>query len=577
MSAAVAGATPLRADAALRARPLRIALLGAFAFPLERGSQVFARDHALALSRAGAELAFFCYGRGRGSAPPGLALERVPSWVSPRGLGSGPSAGKPLADLALAQRFARAQRELRFDVALAHHAEAAVAALWVRARTGVPVIYLAHTLLGHELSCYAPPRWKRGLDRLGRRIDAWLGRRCDGAIALCEAAAAELRDLRAPQRGDAARAPGAESAAQVVAIPPGLAPQAAPTDAEIERACARQGLRRGRFALYAGNLDAYQNLEELAVAARALPELPTVAATDPADSAPASLAGLRLARVGPQEARALTWGAALAVAPRRVRGGFPIKLLNYMEAARPIVCRAGLADSLVHARSAWLLSDAEGPAELAAGIARVARDPQLAAALGRGARDALASQHAWPALAERTLRFAERVRSRARGPLATAAAALALALPGGAEPAPESVPAPVVDALLGAARQTQTQAELAASASLEPGQAVSVRELGRDAATSQHLVAIRDAESPHRHDRHAILVVLLRGFGSMLIGTEARPVGPGSILYVPPGTRHAFRNQSGAPAVAYVIYLPPLEGSDRVEDPLPTGEAGAAR
>ncbi len=421
MSPAIAGAmaSHFGAGAELRPRghsprPLRIAVLGAFAFPLERGSQIFARDHALALRDAGAELTLFCYGRDGSRAPSGLAVERVPRWLSPRGLGSGPSAGKPLADLALAERFARAHRQRRFDLALAHHAEAAAAALWVRPRTGIPVIYLAHTLLSRELSCYGSARWKRGLDGLGRRIDAWLARRCDGAIALSEATAAELQRLRDPLDASAAAAEGAQAAPRIVAIPPGLTPQAAPRVGEIEAACARHGLRRGHFAVYAGNLDAYQNLEELAAAARALPEHPIVVASGPAEAATAALAGLRVLHVGPQEARALTYGAALAVAPRRLRGGFPIKLLNYMEAARPIVCRSGLADSLVHGRSAWLLSDALGPAELAAGIARVARDPELARALGRGARAALADRHAWPALAERTLNFAQRARHRSR-------------------------------------------------------------------------------------------------------------------------------------------------------------------
>jgi mannose-6-phosphate isomerase-like protein (cupin superfamily) len=58
----------------------------------------------------------------------------------------------------------------------------------------------------------------------------------------------------------------------------------------------------------------------------------------------------------------------------------------------------------------------------------------------------------------------------------------------------------------------------------------------------------------------------------MLIGEEERRVGPGSILYVPRATRHAFRNESAAPAVAFVMYIPPLEWVDRVEDPLPASE-----
>ena len=76
---------------------------------------------------------------------------------------------------------------------------------------------------------------------------------------------------------------------------------------------------------------------------------------------------------------------------------------------------------------------------------------------------------------------------------------------------------------------------------------------------------IRDREQPHRHDRHDLLVVILRGYGFMRLGDEERAVGEGSILYVPRGTPHAFRNASGAVAVAYAVYAPAFDGRDRVE------------
>jgi glycosyltransferase involved in cell wall biosynthesis/quercetin dioxygenase-like cupin family protein len=556
-------------------RPLRIAVLGAFPFPLARGSQIFARDHAMALCDAGAELSFHCYGGGDHELL-GFEVSRISRWLSPRSQASGPSLGKPLADLALARAFAAAHVRERFDIAIAHNAEAAAAAWLARSWTGVPVIYLAHTLLGSELSCYSDSRLTRALDAVGARIDAWLARACDGVIALGEHAAIELARSRAAP-GQAPR-----GAIEVIAIAPGLTPRPPPSDADIESACARQHLERGRYAIYAGNLDAYQNLAELAAAARARPELPIVAATSPGERAGSELTGLRIARVSASEARALTFGAALAVVPRRLRGGFPIKLLNFMEASLPIVCRSGLADSLVRAHSAWLLSDTDGSEALANAIERVARDRGLARELGSGARAALERDHAWPLLARRTLRYAERVR-RALAPASARIAALAIGVAlvaSGCARAPEAVEpasraelgAPVLDALLGHARNTRELAALAESATLAPDQAIAVRELGRDPAASQHLVTIRAAETAHRHDRHAIAVVLLRGHGSMLIGEEERRVGPGSILYVPRATRHAFRNESAAPAVAFVMYIPPLEWVDRVEDPLPASE-----
>ncbi|NNL65560.1 MAG: cupin domain-containing protein [Myxococcales bacterium] len=125
-------------------------------------------------------------------------------------------------------------------------------------------------------------------------------------------------------------------------------------------------------------------------------------------------------------------------------------------------------------------------------------------------------------------------------------------------------PAAVLDALLPEGRYTESLAALADRAPLAPDQDFRAEEIGRDAGASQHVVSIRSAEVAHRHDRHDLLVVMLRGHGTMRMGDEARPVGEGSILWVPRGTPHAFANASAAPAVAYAVYVPPFDGRDRV-------------
>ena len=63
---------------------------------------------------------------------------------------------------------------------------------------------------------------------------------------------------------------------------------------------------------------------------------------------------------------------------------------------------------------------------------------------------------------------------------------------------------------------------------------------------------------------HDLVVVLLRGRGSMRLGEESRAVGEGSIVYVPRGSVHAFTNEADTPAFAYVLYTPPFDGEDRV-------------
>jgi glycosyltransferase involved in cell wall biosynthesis len=259
----------------------------------------------------------------------------------------------------------------------------------------VPVVYVAHTLLGLELDAYAAPALAGWARRAGDLLDTALASRADGVLALCSAAAARL--------AGAARGP-------LEIVPPGLTPQPAPPAESVERACARCGVEPGRFALYTGNVDRYQDLDTLAEAARLVPELPVVVATHGERRTPPSQ--LRCARLLPAESRALSTACALAVLPRRRQGGFPIKLLNYMEAGRAIVAREGVAEGLEHGVSAWLLAPDAGAAELARALRSLAADPAAAARLGRGARARLESHHAWPALAARTLALAEKVARR---------------------------------------------------------------------------------------------------------------------------------------------------------------------
>ena len=332
-------------------------------------------------------MTLFCYGSGSGPEPPGLSLVRIPELVSPGRLRAGPSLGKPLADGALVGALVREQRARPFDLALAHNGEAGVVALCARAATGLRFVYVAHTLLGLELSSYAPAAARPALDRLGAQLDRLLASRADGVLALSAEAAKQLgRDARGP----------------LAVIPPGADPEPAPSPEEVVRACARFELRPGGFVLYAGNLDAYQELPELAAAARLLAPLPVVVATQQAKgAAPPPLRVVRLASF--EEERALIRGAAVAVLPRRIPGGFPVKLLNYMEAGRAIVAHAAVASALEPDREAWLLAPGARPQDLAHAVEALVKDRARASRLGSAARAALAARFGWPALADRTL------------------------------------------------------------------------------------------------------------------------------------------------------------------------------
>ena len=300
---------------------------------------------------------------------------------------------KLVADRALAARLEAAHRARPFDAVLAHNAEAALVALALRARLRLPVVYVAHTLWAEEMGTWLPvPGVARAA---GVALDRALARAADGVLALTEPARRALAPF--------ARGP-------VALVPPGHAPEPAPSPAEVAAACARHGLAPSGFALYAGNLDRYQDLDVLDDAGEAI-----VAMTH--DRAGRRFRRLRvIAADSVEETRLLLHGAFAALLPRRRPGGFPIKLLHYMAASRAIVARSALAGALVHGESAWLVADDARPYVFAAALRRLAADRPLRERLGAGALRVLAEQHAWPPLAERTLalvRAAVETRARA--------------------------------------------------------------------------------------------------------------------------------------------------------------------
>ena len=258
------------------------------------------------------------------------------------------------------------------DAVLAHNAEAALLALALRPALRAPLVYVAHTLWSVELSAYLPrsKTLARAARAPGAALDRLLASRADATLVLARAAERSL----APH----ARGP-------IVRVSPGWTIELAPEPDEIEDLCHRHGLRVRGYAIYTGNLDAYQDLPELDAAAAVLAPRPVVVATH--DSRAAHFRSLRLLRVAsPEESRLLVYGARVAVVPRRHVGGFPIKLLQYLEAGRAVVARAPLADTLAHGESGWLLAHDADARELAGAIARVWDDPALAAKLGDGAR-----------------------------------------------------------------------------------------------------------------------------------------------------------------------------------------------
>jgi glycosyltransferase involved in cell wall biosynthesis len=105
----------------------------------------------------------------------------------------------------------------------------------------------------------------------------------------------------------------------------------------------------------------------------------------------------------------LLLSADVALNPRIDCDGIPVKLLNYMAAARPAVSFATAAPGVTHGVNGWL-AESGNIESLAAGVVALLQDPARARALGQGARDYVVEHASWPKAAERCERIFESLR-----------------------------------------------------------------------------------------------------------------------------------------------------------------------
>ncbi len=289
--------------------------MGAFPYPSDQGSQLLLTGTTRALREAGHHVEVVVYGHGD-AAPveaPGL-LHRAAAPAGYRRMRSGPDGVKPWLDLAVAARARRLLAERPFDVVHAHSHEALLAC-WAALRgwrgRRPALVYGEHTKMEDEL-----PTFVRGTRVLGRALD--------GAHALADGV---IRLHRAGQ----GRVPSA-------VIPPGVF-------ADAFRGVTPRRVGPGPTLVYAGTPDRFQGV---GVLGRVLD----------------GLSGWRLLLVGPAwttalarsvhpravpiparwaDARALIAGADVAIVPRQVCAGFPMKLLNYAMLGVPTVVTATCA------------------------------------------------------------------------------------------------------------------------------------------------------------------------------------------------------------------------------------------
>lgn len=380
-----------------RAKALHVAALP---YPSPQGTQAAVGAMLGALADAGREARLLTYAHGAESAPePRFEVVRLARAYGDGSLRSGPSLAKLAQDAALARAIAAQRAEL----VVAHHVEAASAALLARAR---PLVFVAHTALGPELPTYLPAlaRSLAPVAKLaGDELDRTLARRADAVLAVSPKLAERL-----------SRASGVEVRWLPVpwTVPPPIEPH--------ERAEARHSLALyddDEVLLYAGNLDRYQGLEALfeayVSASRKRPTLRLLVATASDAEREALPRGARVVPLEGTEAqrRMLHAAADLVVVPRGAEGGLPVKLIDAFARGVPVACvqraTAGLA---LHGCAAIAAGD-----DLGTAIEALLRAPDLASEFADAGRAWVARELSPPRFLSALDDASTRARERAYG------------------------------------------------------------------------------------------------------------------------------------------------------------------
>jgi len=411
---------------AMRERRYRVAIVAACPFPTLQGSQLLVRRLAHGLRDRGHEVVVVTYAEGLEAALGDVAVRRIPRLPGLRALGSGPRPAKLVLDLALLARLVGLLRRESIDVVHAHNYEAALVGLVARRLTGVPLIYHSHNALAAELPTYFRGRTARRLARLaGAVVDREVPRRADHCIAICRELVGFLR-----ARGVAERA--------IEVIAPGGSPDEfpPPSPAEIAAIRTRFDFADRPILLYTGNLDGYQNLElllaSIGLVRRTVPSALLVLATHAAPrELPTALrrlpGGVRVVAAGEfGTVRDLLQVADVALCPRREWSGFPMKLLNYMAAAKAVVVSAGSAKAVRHDVNGWVVRD-HGPEAYAGAILALLADPIRRRRLGAAARRTVEDEYGWDRVLDQVEATYRTVLSR-RGAAAPATARASLGI-----------------------------------------------------------------------------------------------------------------------------------------------------
>lgn len=345
-------------------RKVRVGMLAACPFPANHGTPGSIREMSEAMADLGHDVHVVTYHFGEDIPVKGVRLHRIGSLTGESQVVVGPTVRRPLYDLQMIFKTLQVIKEHRLEVLHAHGYEAALVAWFCKMATGVPVVYSGHNTMGDELASYDFIRPKFLADGLAKFLDAWVPRVGDRCVP-------HSRNIETFFRGMGL------SARTVPVIDFGIDLDVI-TNADPIDVRAQYNLGDGPLVVYAGVMDQFQRLDLLLEAMSQVVKRDRQAkllmiVTIPCEDHMQRIR-TQAEKLGVSDHVVLTppqplsnvggmlKSCDLAVVPRPVAPGFPIKLLNYMAAKRPCVMFRSSSSGLTHRENAFLVASDTGKA-----------------------------------------------------------------------------------------------------------------------------------------------------------------------------------------------------------------------
>jgi len=376
-----------------------IAMIAPCPFPANYGTPGAIREMCQTLSERGHQVHVITYPFGE-DLPVGAAkLWRPWYWSKSNRLHAGPSCKKILLDLFLLIKVLRVIRSEKIDLIHGHNYEGALIGYVAKLFTGKPLVYNAVNLMADELPTYGFIRPAFLAGPISRFLDRIVTKIPDYFITVTN----ELRE---------ALKKGGAPADRITFIACGVK-TAMFDNSDATALRARYDIGQRPVVMYAGINSPFQRIDHLlrafSLTLQAEPNalLMVVSPLKHDPDLPANRALGESLGIG----QSVKWieGQTLAELPdylamatvtaisRPEVPGHPIKLLNYMAAAKPIVCFEGAAKGVRHMKEALVVPDHDWQA-LGNGIVSLMRNPELAARLGKRAKEMVVRDFDWSRL-----------------------------------------------------------------------------------------------------------------------------------------------------------------------------------